>query len=113
MARGAAKQHKSTAPVTPARRPGTPPPRKATPGENDMTMFFPRLRKQAKWVFVFLAAVFMLSFVFLGVGSGSSGIGDILDPSQWFSGGSGGPSTGGLKKKAEEHPSDARPTIDY
>ncbi len=40
-------------------------------------MFFPRLRRQAKWVFVFLAFVFALSFVFFGVGSGS-GIGDLL-----------------------------------
>src|SRR6478736_2474788 len=114
MARGAAKQHsKSSAPITPARRPGSPPPRKATPGENDMTMFFPRLRKQAKWVFVFLAVIFMASFVFLGVGSGSSGISDILNPSQWFSGGSGGPSSSGLAKKAREHPNDARAATDY
>jgi len=35
-------------------------------------MFFPRLRRQAKWVFVFLAAVFCLGFVFFGVGSGST-----------------------------------------
>jgi tetratricopeptide (TPR) repeat protein len=42
------------------------------------TMFFPKLRSHAKWVFVLLAVVFMTSFVFLGVGSGSSGIGDLL-----------------------------------
>jgi tetratricopeptide (TPR) repeat protein len=41
-------------------------------------MFFPRLRRQAKWVFVFLALVFGLGFVFFGVGSGSSGIEDLL-----------------------------------
>src|SRR5215467_13323084 len=42
------------------------------------TMFFPRLRSHAKWVFVLLAVIFMTSFVFLGVGSGSSGLGDLL-----------------------------------
>jgi len=42
------------------------------------TMFFPKLRAHAKWVFVLLAIVFMFSFVLLGVGSGSSGIGDLL-----------------------------------
>ena len=42
------------------------------------TMFFPKLRSHAKWVFVLLAVVFMTSFVFLGVGSGSSGLGDLL-----------------------------------
>jgi Flp pilus assembly protein TadD len=41
-------------------------------------MFFPKLRTHAKWVFVLLAIVFMASFVFLGVGSGSSGLGDLL-----------------------------------
>lgn len=41
-------------------------------------MFFPKLRAHAKWMFVLLAVVFALSFAFLGVGSGSSGIGDLL-----------------------------------
>ena len=36
-------------------------------------MFFPKLRKHAKWVFVLLAIVFAGGFVFLGVGSGSNG----------------------------------------
>src|SRR3954471_12087622 len=42
------------------------------------TMFFPKLRAHAKWVFVLLAVIFAGSFVFLGVGSGSSGLGDLL-----------------------------------
>jgi tetratricopeptide (TPR) repeat protein len=42
-------------------------------------MFFPRLRRQAKWMFVFLALVFGLGFVIFGVGSNlPSGLGDIL-----------------------------------
>lgn len=54
-------------------------------------MFFPKLRAHAKWVFVLLAVVFMASFVFLGVGSGSSGIGDLLNGNfgSLFSSGSG------------------------
>jgi tetratricopeptide (TPR) repeat protein len=36
-------------------------------------MFFPKLRRRAKWVFAFLAGAFALSFVFLGVGTGVSG----------------------------------------
>jgi tetratricopeptide (TPR) repeat protein len=44
----------------------------------DETMFFPKLRSHAKWVFVVLAVLFMMSFVFLGVGSGSTGLGDLL-----------------------------------
>jgi len=41
-------------------------------------MFFPKLRKQAKWMFVFLALVFGLGFVLFGVGSGSGGLSDLL-----------------------------------
>jgi len=41
-------------------------------------MFFPKLRAHAKWMFVLLAFVFASGFVFLGVGSGSSGLGDLL-----------------------------------
>jgi len=63
------------------------------------TMFFPRLRAHAKWVFVFLAIVFATSFVFLGVGSGS-GIGDLLSGNigNLFSG--GGSSASDQIKKA-------------
>jgi tetratricopeptide (TPR) repeat protein len=42
-------------------------------------MFFPRLRRQARWMFVFLALVFGGGFVIFGVGSNlPSGLGDIL-----------------------------------
>jgi tetratricopeptide (TPR) repeat protein len=43
------------------------------------TMFFTRLRRHAKWMFVFLALVFGLGFVVFGIGSDQgTGIGDIL-----------------------------------
>jgi tetratricopeptide (TPR) repeat protein len=42
-------------------------------------MFFPRLRRQAKWMFVLLALVFGGGFVIFGVGSNlPSGLGDVL-----------------------------------
>jgi tetratricopeptide (TPR) repeat protein len=41
-------------------------------------LFFPRLRRQAKWVFLALAIVFAGGFIFFGVGSGSQGLGDIF-----------------------------------
>ena len=41
-------------------------------------MFFPRLRRQAKWAFALLALMFALGFVFFGVGAGGSGIGDYI-----------------------------------
>ncbi len=42
-------------------------------------MFFPKLRRRAKWVFAFLALAFALAFVVAGVGTGlGSGFGDYL-----------------------------------
>jgi tetratricopeptide (TPR) repeat protein len=55
------------------------------------TMFFPRLRSHARWVFVLLVIVFGAGFVLLGVGSGTSGLSDIL---QGNFGGLFGSSTG-------------------
>lgn len=71
-------------------------------------MFFPRLRRQAKWVFVFLAVVFAAGFVFFGVGSGS-GIGDLL-AGNFNIFGSGGTSTSSgvadARKRVKAHPND-------
>ena len=63
-------------------------------------MFFPKIRAHAKWVFVLLAIVFAGGFVFLGVGSGSSGLGDLLSGN--FSNVFGGSSTNSAVKKAED-----------
>ncbi len=41
-------------------------------------MFFPRLRNQAKWAFVFLILVFGGGFIFLGVGSGGLDLGQLI-----------------------------------
>lgn len=70
-------------------------------------MFFPKLRRKAKWVFAFIAMAFGLSFVVAGVGSGfGSGIGDYL--SELFN---RQPATGvsvdDAREQAEENPRDA------
>src|SRR3954451_10061048 len=95
MARGAAQTRKKAAKSqtgprgqAAARRPPTV----------EQTMFFPRLRRQAKWVFVFLAFVFAASFVFFGVGSGS-GIGDLLRGNLNVFGSNGGSTTSSTVKK--------------
>jgi tetratricopeptide (TPR) repeat protein len=60
-------------------------------------MFFPRLRRQAKWMFVFLVLVFGLGFVVFGVGSGGGlGLGDLI---QNLGTPSGGPSVKSSQKK--------------
>lgn len=69
-------------------------------------MFFPRLRNQAKWAFVFLILVFGGGFVFLGVGSGGLDLGQLLRDAF----GNQGPSTGSLSDAQEavrERPTDA------
>jgi DNA-binding SARP family transcriptional activator len=66
-------------------------------------LFFNRLRGHAKWAFALLAVVFAGSFVFLGVGSGNAGLGDVF--SNVFSGG-GAPSIDELQQKVAERPRD-------
>jgi Flp pilus assembly protein TadD len=66
------------------------------------TMFFPRLRRHAKWMFVFLALVFGLGFVVFGVGAGGVGVGDVFRGS-----GSGeAQSVSDARKATEERPKD-------
>lgn len=70
-------------------------------------MFFMRLRRSTKPVFLFLALVFALTFVFLGVGSGSAGIGDLLGNLDIFGGGSSGSSVGKAQDRLKKNPRDA------
>ena len=65
------------------------------------------MRRQTKWVFAVLAVVFALSFVFLGVGSGSSALTDILNGNIHLFGSSGGPSVKSLQKKVAKDPTNA------
>ena len=67
-------------------------------------MLFERIRRTQKPVFIFLAVMFGLGFVALGVGSGAGGVnlGDILN-----SGGSSGTSISDLSNTVHDHPNDA------
>jgi tetratricopeptide (TPR) repeat protein len=68
-------------------------------------MFFTRLRRHAKWMFVFLALVFGLGFVIFGIGSDQgTGIGDILRDQGGAT--SGGLSVGEAREQLEENPRD-------
>ena len=86
------KVPKPNAPVT-----GSRPRRAATPPSIEDTMFFSRIRRHAKWMFVFLALVF-------GVGAGGVGFGDVLRGG----GGSSGTSVEDARKATEERPKDAK-----
>jgi cytochrome c-type biogenesis protein CcmH/NrfG len=67
-------------------------------------MLFERIRRGQKPVFVFLAIMFGLGFVALGVGSGASGVnlGDLFN-----SGGGSSSSLSDLQTKTREHPNEA------
>ncbi len=68
-------------------------------------MFFPRLRRQAKWMFVFLALVFGLGYVIFNVGGTipGTGLGDVL---QNLGEQTTGPSVGEARDKIEDDPND-------
>jgi tetratricopeptide (TPR) repeat protein len=69
-------------------------------------MFFPRLRNQAKWAFVFLILVFGGGFVFLGVGSGGLDLGQLLR-NAFGNSGSSGTSVSAAQKRVQERPFNA------
>jgi cytochrome c-type biogenesis protein CcmH/NrfG len=71
-------------------------------------MFFPRLRRHAKWMFLFLALAFGLGFVAFGVGAGGVGVGDILRGSS----NSGIPSISDAQDRVSENPKDAKAFLD-
>jgi tetratricopeptide (TPR) repeat protein len=100
VARSAQKRRprKPTAAV-PAKKPK---PRKPERPAYEQQMFFPRLIRQAKWVFVFLALAFAVGFVLFGVGGNipGTGIGDIIQGQVEGA----GPSVGEARDKIEDNP---------
>jgi tetratricopeptide (TPR) repeat protein len=66
------------------------------------TMFFPRLRRHAKWMFLFLALVFGLGFVGFGVGAGGIGVGNIFEGRSQ----AGVPSVGEAEERVSDNPRD-------
>jgi tetratricopeptide (TPR) repeat protein len=76
-------------------------------------MFFPKLRRRAKWVFLLLALAFGIGFVAFGVGTGVGGtsIGDVLRDIIGQRNASG--SLEDAQKKAQENPKDADAQLAY
>jgi cytochrome c-type biogenesis protein CcmH/NrfG len=104
VARGT--QHRKRRPAQNARAAAVAAPsKKQRPPQWQEQLFFQRLRTHAKWAYVALAAAFVLTFVLLGVGSGSTGLGDALQNA--FNFGSSGTSIGKLEKKVQKHPKNA------
>jgi tetratricopeptide (TPR) repeat protein len=103
MARSAQRRNRQRSERRPTPRATTPISRQPTTYED--TMFFPRLRRQAKWMFVFLAVIFGLGYVIFNVGGTipGTGLGDILSG---LGQGSSGPSVSDARNKIEDHPND-------
>src|SRR5262245_52960926 len=108
MARGAAQAQRKRAQqdVKPKKK------AKQAPSWEDQ-LFFSRLRRHAKVIYILLAVVFAGGFVFLGGGSGSSGIGDLLQGNLFGSNGSSTSSQISDKQKAiTQHPGDVNLYLD-
>jgi tetratricopeptide (TPR) repeat protein len=74
-------------------------------------MFFPRLRRQAKWMFVFLAVVFGLGYVIFNVGGTIPGTG-FADVLTGLGQGTSGPSVGDAEQKIEDEPNNPQGYLD-
>jgi tetratricopeptide (TPR) repeat protein len=107
MARGAAQAQRKRAEAA-----ARPKKRQSAPSWEEQ-LFFSRLRRHAKVIYVLLAVVFAAGFVVLGVGSGSTGIGDILG--NLFKGSSGssvGSQISDDQKKIAANPNNMEPYLD-
>jgi len=108
MARGAAQAQRKRAEAA-----ARPKKRQSAPSWEEQ-LFFSRLRRHAKVIYVLLAVVFAAGFVLLGVGSGSGGVADVL--SNLFHGGSSGTSVSSQissdQKKIAAHPGNMETYID-
>ena len=80
-------------------------PKRSTAPSIEDTMFFPRLRRHAKWMFVFLAVALGGGFVLFGVGAGGTGVGDLF---RGNGGSSGSPSISSAQKKTVQNPKDVQ-----
>jgi tetratricopeptide (TPR) repeat protein len=75
-------------------------------------MFFPKLRRRAKWVFLLLALAFAGGFLIFGVGAGGSGIGDYVADLFNRPVGGQGDSLEDARKAAAENPGDAQAQLE-
>ena len=75
-------------------------------------MFFPKLRRRAKWVFLLLAIAFGGGFLIFGVGAGGSGIGDYVADLLNRPVSSEGPSLEDAREAVVEKPNDPQARLD-
>lgn len=76
--------------------------RHAAGGDPNQQLFFMRLRRQARWIYVILAVLFAITFAFLGVGSGSGDLSDLFRNLNVFR--NDGPSVSSAQKDIQKNP---------
>lgn len=83
--------------------------RHAAGGNPNQQLFFMKLRRKAKWIYVLLAVLFAITFAFLGVGSGSGsgGLDQLFNNINIF-GHNGGPSVSKAQKEIAKAPNDPK-----
>jgi tetratricopeptide (TPR) repeat protein len=106
MARAAVKaKAKAKQPVKAAPRRGRR--GHAAGGNPNQALFFNRLRRRAKWVYVLLAVLFAITFAALGVGSGQGGgLDQLFQGLNIFN--HGGTSVSKAQKYVAKHPNDPK-----
>jgi tetratricopeptide (TPR) repeat protein len=109
MARAAvkAKAKQGKAGAQPAKTPARRPAKRrghAGGGNPNQDLFFMKLRKRAKFVYVILAVLFAITFAFLGVGSGSGGLDQLFQGLNIFH--RGGNPVSKAQKHIKDHPKD-------
>jgi hypothetical protein len=106
MARAAVKakqaQQAAAKPKTPARARR----HHKSGGNPTQQLFFERMRRKAKFVYFLLAILFAITFAFLGVGSGSSGLSDLFTNINIFH--HSGTSVSSAQKEIQKHPGAAK-----
>jgi hypothetical protein len=109
MARAAVKakqQAKASAQPAKTSRRSTRGRKHASGGNPNQQLFFTRMRTHAKFAYFFLAIIFALTFAFVGVGTGSSGLQDLLSNlNLWHS---SGPSVSSAQREIQQHPNVAK-----
>src|SRR5436190_23904656 len=76
--------------------------RHSSGGNPNQQLFFMRLRRQAKFAYVLLAVLFAITFAFVGVGSGSSGLDQLFHNLNIFH--HSGTSVSKAQKEITKHP---------
>jgi tetratricopeptide (TPR) repeat protein len=107
MARAAVKAKQAQkAKAQPAPKPRSRGRRKHSGGGNpNQQLFFVRMRRSAKPMYLILAVLFAATFAFLGVGSGSGGLSQLFDNLNLFHHGT---SISAAQKQLAKHPNDPK-----